>query len=71
LPGAGRGESAFPQLRFVALVENGTHVLHREGLIEDEVLHDLERDLDLEELGALYQRGDATVETDHPLASPQ
>ena len=32
--------------------------LHREGLIEDEVLHDLERDLDLEELGALFQRGD-------------
>jgi hypothetical protein len=27
LPGASRGESAFPQLRFVALVENGTHVL--------------------------------------------
>ena len=26
-PGAGRGASAFPQLRFVALVENGTHVL--------------------------------------------
>ena len=26
-PGAIRGESAFPQLRFVALVENGTHVL--------------------------------------------
>jgi hypothetical protein len=26
-PGAGRGESAFPQLRFVTLVENGTHVL--------------------------------------------
>jgi Insertion element 4 transposase N-terminal/Transposase DDE domain len=26
-PEAGRGESAFPQLRFVALVENGTHVL--------------------------------------------
>src|SRR3954452_3636815 len=25
--GASRGESAFPQLRFVALVENGTHVL--------------------------------------------
>src|SRR3712207_2486286 len=24
---ASRGESAFPQLRFVALVENGTHVL--------------------------------------------
>jgi hypothetical protein len=27
LPGASRGESAFPQLRFVTLVENGTHVL--------------------------------------------
>src|SRR4051812_25437694 len=26
-PEAGRGESAFPQLRLVALVENGTHVL--------------------------------------------
>src|SRR3982751_1355741 len=27
LPGASRGEAAFPQLRFAALVENGTHVL--------------------------------------------
>src|SRR3954466_8203390 len=26
-PGTGRGESAFPQVRFVALVENGTHAL--------------------------------------------
>src|SRR3954468_9805978 len=26
-PGPGRGESGFPQVRFVALVENGTHVL--------------------------------------------
>lgn len=26
-PGASRGRSAYPQLRFVALVENGTHVL--------------------------------------------
>src|SRR3712207_4352698 len=26
-PGASRGETAFPQLRFAALVENGTHVL--------------------------------------------
>ena len=26
-PEASRGESAFPQLRFVALVENGTHIL--------------------------------------------
>src|SRR3954463_2835686 len=36
-PGAGRGESAFPQLRFVALVENGTHVLFgaRLGRCED------------------------------------
>jgi CPA1 family monovalent cation:H+ antiporter len=30
---------------------------HREGLIEDEVLHDLERDLDLEEMGIIFQRG--------------
>ncbi len=27
VPGASRGASAFPQLRLVALVENGTHVL--------------------------------------------
>jgi hypothetical protein len=27
VPGASRGESAFPQLRFAAVVENGTHVL--------------------------------------------
>ena len=27
VPGASRGEGAFPQLRFAALVENGTHVL--------------------------------------------
>lgn len=26
-PGASRGKSAYPQIRFVALVENGTHVL--------------------------------------------
>lgn len=26
-PGASRGDSAFPQIRFVSLVENGTHVL--------------------------------------------
>ena len=26
-PGSGRGASAYPQIRFVALVENGTHVL--------------------------------------------
>jgi hypothetical protein len=27
--------------------------LHREGQIDDHVLHELERDLDLEELGAI------------------
>ena len=27
-PGASRGESAFPQIRFVSLMENGTHVLY-------------------------------------------
>ncbi len=32
--------------------------LHREGEIEDEVLHNLERDLDLEELAALFQGGE-------------
>lgn len=32
--------------------------LHRAGQIEDEVLHDLERDLDVEEMGILFQRGD-------------
>lgn len=26
-PGSGRGQSAYPQIRFVSLVENGTHVL--------------------------------------------
>jgi NhaP-type Na+/H+ or K+/H+ antiporter len=31
---------------------------HRAGLIEDEVLHDLERDLDVEELGIILQRAD-------------
>ncbi len=32
--------------------------LHRAGQIEDEVLHDLERDLDLEEIEALSHRGE-------------
>jgi monovalent cation/hydrogen antiporter len=32
--------------------------LHRTGKIEDEVLHELERDLDVEELGITLQRGD-------------
>jgi Na+/H+ antiporter len=32
--------------------------LHRAGDIEDEVLHELERDLDVEEMGIVLQRGD-------------
>jgi CPA1 family monovalent cation:H+ antiporter len=32
--------------------------IHRAGLIEDEVLHELERDLDVEQLGLTLQRGD-------------
>ncbi|WP_333591282.1 Na+/H+ antiporter [Brevundimonas sp.] len=32
--------------------------LHRKGLIEDEVLHSLERDLDVEELGVMFQRSE-------------
>lgn len=32
--------------------------IHREGLIEDEVLHNLERDLDVEELGVVLQRAE-------------
>ena len=31
---------------------------HRAGHIEDEVLHELERDLDIEEMGIVFQRGD-------------
>ena len=32
--------------------------LQREGQIEDEVLHDLERDLDIEEMSVTFQRGE-------------
>ena len=32
--------------------------IHRAGLIEDEVLHELERDLDVEEMGIILQRGE-------------
>lgn len=31
---------------------------HRSGLIEDEVLHELERDLDVEEIAIVFQRGE-------------
>jgi len=50
-PGARRGKSAFPQLRFVSLVENGTHVLFasahgaykvQEATLAEEVLADLQ-----------------------------
>ncbi len=39
-PGAGHGESAYPQIRFVSLVENGTHVLfgtHMAGCATSEI----------------------------------
>lgn len=39
-PGAGRGSSAFPKIRFVALLENGTHVLwaaHMDQYATDEL----------------------------------
>ena len=44
----------------IAIAEGRSELirLHREGKIEDEVLRDLERDLDLEELGLLFQRGE-------------
>ncbi len=32
--------------------------LHRAGFIEDEVLHELERDLDVEEMQLVFQRGE-------------
>ena len=32
--------------------------IHRAGLIEDQVPHELERDLDVEELGVILQRGE-------------
>jgi monovalent cation/hydrogen antiporter len=63
---AGDAEASMPGIRahfdvVLAAVAAGRAELirlHRRGLIEDEVLHDLERDLDLEETGALYQRGE-------------
>ncbi len=51
-PGSSRGDSAFPQMRFVSLVENGTHVLfgsawgkycQQEITLTDDVLPSLER----------------------------
>lgn len=37
LPGASRGEAAFPQVRFVSLLENGTHVLFASRMGSHEV----------------------------------
>ena len=45
-PGAGHGESAYPQIRFVSLVENGTHVLfgtHMAGCATSEIALDRAR----------------------------
>ena len=53
-PGASRGQSGFPQLRFVTLVENGTHILfgarvggYRESEVQlaQEVLDQLQSDM--------------------------
>ena len=63
---AGDADSFMPNIRahftvVLAAVGGGRAELvrlHRQGLIEDEVLHELERDLDLQELEGLSQRGD-------------
>jgi hypothetical protein len=53
-PGASRGQSGFPQLRFVSLVENGTHILFgarvgeyrkSEAQLAQEVLDQLQSDM--------------------------
>jgi hypothetical protein len=53
-PSASRGQSAFPQVRFVSLVENGTHVLFGtriagyhtgEGTLAKEVIRFLEKEM--------------------------
>jgi len=73
-PGASRGQSGFPQLRFVTLVENGTHILfgarvggYRESEVQlaQEVLDQLQPDmLCLADRGffsyALWQRASQT-----------
>lgn len=63
---AGNADEFMPDIRahfdvvLVAIAAGRAELirLHRQGEIEDEVLRDLERDLDLEELGALFQRGE-------------
>ena len=46
------------QLRSIAAGRAELIRLHRAGEIEDETLHNLERDLDVEELGLLLQMED-------------
>jgi monovalent cation/hydrogen antiporter len=45
-------------LRAIAASRDELIKHHRAGQIEDEVLHELERDLDVEEMGIVFQRGD-------------
>jgi CPA1 family monovalent cation:H+ antiporter len=45
-------------LRAIAASRTELVRLHRAGKIEDETLHELERDLDIEEMGIAFQRGD-------------
>jgi CPA1 family monovalent cation:H+ antiporter len=45
-------------LHAIAAGRNELLRMHRAGFIEDEVLHELERDLDVEELGIMLQRGE-------------
>ena len=73
-PGASRGKSGFPQMRFVTLVENGTHILFgarvgayrlSEAQLAQEVLDELQSDmLCLADRGffsyRLWQRSTAT-----------
>lgn len=45
-------------LRAIAAARTELIRLHRAGQIDDEVLHNLERDLDVEEMGVMFQRSD-------------
>lgn len=46
------------QLQAIASAREELIRLHRAGAIEDEVLHELERDLDVEEMAITFQRGE-------------
>ena len=45
-------------LAAIAAGRTGLIHLRREGQIEDEVLHDLERDLDVEKISLAFRRGE-------------